>query len=65
MQEQQTKKLYDSLNTFITELENSDDSIFQFTSLSKKEFQLELVRLLRGLIRTAIDNEFTKQLEKN
>ena len=56
MQEQQTRQLYNSLNTFITEIENSDEAIFQFTSLSKEEFQLELTKLLRGLIKTNIDN---------
>ena len=56
MQEQQTRQLYNYLNTFITEIENSDEAIFQFTSLSKEEFQLELTKLLRGLIKTNIDN---------
>jgi hypothetical protein len=55
MQEQQTKQLYESLNSFITEIENSDEAIFQFTSLTKEEFQLELIKLLRGLIKITMD----------
>lgn len=56
MQEQQTKQLYESLNSFITEIEKSDEAIFQFTSLTKEEFQLELIKLLKGLIKITMDN---------